>query len=409
MNQLLKVYIWVLIFSPFLSYFVVEELELIPYYFWGSIGSVLAFLLVFKKNVRIPKLIFPLFLLSLYYFIWSFYNGRYDQFGISKLLFKDFTLHTISFMFIISNINLTQKTLNNIVKILKIFIIISTVFILIQALSFPNFFLPTYLQHFNEGLITYDVRNSSMWGYLHPNDIGLSFIPILALVLHNSIVNKSKLTLFWLFCGAVVSVLSNGRYVMVNFIVVLIYCGYLENKLNKGFIRNILKYVIAVFIISVISFTLIDKYAYDISDFYENRIKSESADSRLYGYEMFLKYFPERPWFGSGVRVDNELAGDLAGKSSQIHIGYFSHLYEFGIIGSILLFFIWYRIAMNLWRFGKEYKNYVFFVMFLCFLIGNASFVEYSIFHFGILLALLYSIQIKRNSVLDNLKTRFNG
>jgi len=391
MSKLLKLYIWVLLFSPFFSYFIVNYLELIPYYFWGSLGSIIAALLIIRGGVKIPKLIYPLILLAIYYFSWNFFNGRFEKFGFIKLLFKDRTLHTISFLILVRNMNFTTKDLKKYLSVFKIYIILSVLFTIIQVLFNSSFFLPEQLTYFDGETAKYEIRNVSMWGYLSLLDVGLSFIPILAIVIHKSIVNKSKLTVFWLFCGAFVSILTNSRWTMVNYILVLIYTGYLYYKINNIHLFGIIKYGIMVLVISIVSLSLIKNYVYNLNDFYNNRIYSSSAESRLYGYQMFLKYFPDKPWFGTGVRVGEDLSADLAGKSSQIHVGYLSHLYEFGIIGSVILLFFWFKVVKYVWLIGKISGNFVYLVMFLCFLAANVTLVEYSFYYLGVLVIFIFT------------------
>ncbi len=59
---------------------------------------------------------------------------------------------------------------------------------------------------------------------------------------------------------------------------------------------------------------------------------------------MFTEFFPNKPFFGTGIHVGEDLLRAIGGRSSQMHVGYLSHLYEYGIVGSILLFYFLYLV-----------------------------------------------------------------
>lgn len=388
MQQIAKIYIWIFLLSPFLSYWVVNDYFLIPYYFFGTIGTVVAFAFIVTNRTRILNLLIPLFLLLLYYLFWSFNNDRMETIGIIKYIFKDRALHSISFIIIASNINLTSKDISNYTRLFKVYIILSVIFSLLQTLYLPGFFIPVQFQYFDENTAAYVVRNPSMWAYLDLFDVGLTFVPLLAFVVHKSIIKKKwMITILWLLAGALVCMLNNSRWVILNYCIVLVYCGYLIYKVRKqNLMSSIFSYSIIIIFVSVFALTFINSYIYKISDFTENRLSSNSAESRVLGYELFLKYFPKNPWFGTGIHIGEDLAQDLVGKSSQIHVGYLSHLYEYGIVGSLFLFSFWAAIFIHFKRIGNKTGNYVYIVMFMCFLLANVTLVEYSVYHIGILL-----------------------
>lgn len=387
MIKLVKTYYYLLLFSPFFAYIIIEKLDLIPYYFLGSIGTILLVIIIPFKKIIVPKFIYPLVPLFLYYFIWSFYNGKYEEFGLIKMLFKSLSLHTFSFLILAYNFPINSKEKRFFINSFKIFILLSLVITLIQVTINKTFFVATRHQFFNKTTTNYDIRNPSMWGFLSLLDVGLTFIPILAFVLKDELKNKTIYLFLFVLLGAIVSILNNSRWVMLNYAIIIIYLGYtyLKHK-NKP---NILKYVIIILLVSFSTIKVVEKYAYNITDFYTNRLKSDSASSRLTGLDLFKEYFPQNPWLGTGVRVTKELEEDLDGVSSQIHIGYLSHLYEFGIIGSCILFFFWFKILHLFYKQAKLTNDYVYFTIFVCFLVSNLTLVEYSIYHLGILFAFL--------------------
>jgi len=127
------------------------------------------------------------------------------------------------------------------------------------------------------------------------------------------------------------------------------------------------------------------------------RLLANTASTRFLAFELFAKYFPENPFFGTGEHVTAELARSLQGRSSQIHVGYLSHLFEFGIFGSILLFSFWFYIAKRLFKTSRRFNYYGTFLGFLCFLVANLTLVKYSIFEYGIILSLLFNKGLEQN------------
>src|ERR1035438_8294985 len=98
MNPLVKVYYGLLFVSPLVAFFIQKYLVLLPYYLLGTVAVILAIFLAIQKSLRIPKYIYPLILFFIYSSAWDFFNGRYEQFGIIKLIFKNYSLHTIAIL-----------------------------------------------------------------------------------------------------------------------------------------------------------------------------------------------------------------------------------------------------------------------------------------------------------------------
>ena len=143
----------------------------------------------------------------------------------------------------------------------------------------------------------------------------------------------------------------------------------------------------------------------DSNKYVEDRILSKSADTRLLAVDLFLKYFPQKPMFGSGIHVDDNLRRELAGRSSQIHVGVLSHLYEFGIIGSLLFFLAWFFIAKKFYITAKTTGQYGIFIGFLCFLFANLTLVEYSMFYMGIIFLFIFNRYYSTRYIMDNISS----
>ena len=388
MPTYIRIYFYSFLLAPFYAYLISNELLLVPYYFLGSISMILFLFLFTQKKIHIPPYIYPLILFAAYYSIWDFFNGRYEQFGIIKLIFKNYPLHILAVLLIIENINFDKKFIKNLLTGFKILIILSFIFTLIQVIYNPFFFTTEQASAFDLAYEVFDIRNTSIWAFLSPLDVGLSFLPMLAIVLGYTIDRKMyKQFLFFLGIGALVAVFTNSRWTILNMMVLLLPLLFLiKGKRIKTFLITGLGLIIVITIVN----NLFSFLGFDLSAYFEGRILSNTAESRLLAIDLFKEFFPKNPFFGSGIRVDLDLSRALAGRSSQIHVGYLSSLYEFGLVGSIFLFSFWLQLFRRLFNNSKIHKQYFLIFGFACFLLSNLTLVEYSIFHIGLLLIIIF-------------------
>lgn len=398
MDPLVKIYFGLLLIAPFLAFFIRTYLNAGPYYVLGNIATLLVIILALKKKLNVPKYIYPLIILFFYYSIWNFFNGRVEEFGIIELIFKNYTLHTISILLIIENVNFNYKFINASIKVFKILALLSIVVIFIQFIFKSFFFTPKTIIGLSSGEFN---TNNSIWGYLTSIDIGLSFLPIMALLINDSLIKKKLIqSLLWLVISGLVAFMTNARWIMINFSFLLFLPIYL---IPGSKIKNIAFSLIGALIVILLLNEFFNVTDIETNSYIENRILSKSANSRLLAIDLFSEYFPLHPFLGSGVHVGNDLRRELAGRSSQIHVGYLSHLYEFGIVGSVFLFLFWFFIAKIFYRTAKISKQYGIFIGFLCFLLANLTLVEYSSFYMGLIFLFVFNRFYRNKYVLNNI------
>jgi len=238
------------------------------------------------------------------------------------------------------------------------------------------------------GSAEFNIRNTSIWSYLSPLDVGISFLPILAILVGYYFYRRKLFQVFlFLTMGGVVAVFTNSRWTILNLILIIfpLLFGIRKKRVKTTFIT--------VFSIFIIGFTINNFFnflGFDFTTYLEGRILSKSSLSRFLAIELFQEFFPKSPIFGTGVRVDLELSRALAGRSSQIHVGYLSSLYEFGIIGSSFLFLFWFMLFRTLYKNAKVHNQNFLMFGFACFLLANLTLVEYSIFHIGLLFIIIF-------------------
>ena len=398
MNPFVVVYFSLLFISPFLAYYIQILFNIQPIYLLGSVSVLPAIIIATKKGFRIPNYIYPLILFCIYYSIWDFYNGRYEQFGIMKLLFKNYSLHSIAILLVIENVNFNDKFIKVAIKIFKLLAILSFIVSIYQFLFNPHFFIPDELIKHGSSDNDY-VRNSSIWGYLGLNSVGLSFLPIMALIINYVLLENKVIRAFlWIGIAGTVAVLTNDRYAMVNFLILL----FLPIILIRGTkIKKIFLSIVSCLIIIFLLFGIFSISGINVGKYYKDRILSKSGDSRIIAFKMFSEFFPQKPIFGSGVHVEPKLKTALAHRSSQIHVGYLSSLYEYGIIGSSFLFTFWFLVARRFYKTSKISKQYAIFIGFLCFLLANLTLVVYSIFQVGIIFLFVFNRYYNIKNILE--------
>jgi hypothetical protein len=400
-----------MLFSPILSFLSLGllGLESSTSYFQKIllIYGLFYFFLNWSK-LKIPSEIYFLAAYTIYIFIWSFYNGVYEEKGIANNAFR-VNVSTLLAIIIIYNTNFSEKFIKESLFIFKITAFVAAIVTIIQVFNYS--FLdanPYYMAGTGRMGDTltgdlYQDRRASIFGFVNPNELGLSYIPLLAVLVGFLIYNKDKSLLF-LFLGGVTTFLSNNRYVMIAFIIITFqYYIYERNKLKASIKFTFL----LVFLIIVVSQVLLF-FGYDFSDWFYKRLFREGGlqyTTRYGALVNFLIFFPKAIFFGTGVHLTAEIARAVAFVgSSQIHVGYLQHLISYGLVGSFLLFGFWFMLAKKLYKTAKVTDYWGSFFAFLVFLWANATLVMYSIFFYGILFALIFDKYFQNKYINSNSK-----
>jgi len=396
--------LFLLLFSPLFSYisFGILGLESITFYF-KFVFCFYGCFFVYKKwkVIHFSALHYFWICYILYIIIWSFYNGIYERSGFltnKNLIY----ISTLFIIIIIYNTNFEERFIKNSILIIKITVIVAAIVSLIQF--YNSSFLDAnplwdkwggFESAFTGTL--YEVRRSSIFGYVDQNEIGLSYMPILSVLIGFLLYNKTKFFWFFLILGGISAVLTNGRYIMFAFILItlqiLIY--------QKSGIKGIVKFIFFIFFIFLFFYQVLDILGYDFNAWYNQRLLSEGSfneTTRYKAYENFLFFFPKNPYFGTGVHLTEEIKeASKAVGSSQIHVGYLSHLVSFGIVGSFFMFGFWFLLAKKLYKSAKYTKYWGSFFAFLIYLWAQTTLVYYSIFFYGLIFAFVFDKYVKDN------------
>ena len=291
------------------------------------------------------------------------------------------------------------------IKIFKITVIIAAIVSIVQVVN-TNFLNPrNYYEYEDYSFSLYEFRRTSIFGFVNPNEIGLSYMPLLSVLIGYSLFKKNNKYIFFLLLGGISAFLSNGRYVMVAFVILTLQL-ILSYKV-KTF--SIFRYLIFTSIAIIILFYTLTSLGYDVSNWYNVRLFPEGSMQEITRYKAidnFLIFFPRTIFFGTGVHLTDEIraASHVIG-SSQIHVGYLSHLVSYGIVGSFFLFGFWFLLAKKLYKTAKQTNYWGSFFAFLTFFWAQATLVYYSIFFYGLIFALVFDkyFQDKHNEMVNDL------
>ncbi|MCK0131215.1 O-antigen ligase family protein [Flavobacteriaceae bacterium F08102] len=370
-----------------------------------------ALVLLYRKPNRPVK--FPTYLLFyLLFIIYVFYSDLYRLQREFKViyLFKNYIIGGFNLMFILENVSITKKQFAFIYRWSKIFMIIAVIVIVYQQVVDPNFFLRDDLVNPDFSQSDNDNRLPSIYSWIGSMAAGFTFVPLYIAIVEYEDRRKKKI-LPWLLAGLLFVLLTKARWTMVNGLLVF---AVLFIK-HKDITKRIYKYIIILPILLVGTSFALSTVGIDINGIVEERIlesdkadiNEKSASSRLLAFTIFGKFFKDNPIFGTGNikygmggtgKQSYKLTRALAGRSSQIHVGYLSLLYLYGIVGGFFFLGFLFLILRKLYLEAKISGMWAPFLGYLGFALANATLVTFDALQMGLLLMIVYSKYFVENS-----------
>jgi hypothetical protein len=194
-------------------------------------------------------------------------------------------------------------------------------------------------------------------------------------------------SLIMVLAAGIVSFLSSSRWIMLNFLIVASQIIWVS---SNRLINTIRYFVLGIFILVVIGG--IAKFGgVDIERFVEDRLLSDSALTRVLAVEVFTEVFPDRPLLGTGGVDTPEMELLLRDRSSQIHVGYLKLFYYYGLIGGSLYLAFLASLLIRTLKMAQQSIFWGGFYAILVFAVANLTLVKLDLFHYGILLSLIYA------------------
>ncbi|MDN5290340.1 MAG: hypothetical protein PWQ06_579 [Anaerophaga sp.] len=389
-------YFIALVLSPlicFVDYYSIDQ------GFGRLFGSTIVFfaLMLFiargTENVVFRNYLSAGIILALYYTTWDLvlWQDTIARKGIFYEFFLNRTLQTVAVLFVVDNLTFSDKLMDVLVRLMKGLIVLGAIVSLLQVVYDPFFFTP---EKFRESMLHYDwgtnvlhVRRLSVFGFTDVNDVGLSFLPMVALITGYEIKERDRIPVLILILAFFIAVVNNSRYIQLGFFVaaapVLFY--------QKRVLRNLLVAAVGLVVMVLFMGVVLQIIGYDVSQYVEERLLDESGGTRILAFEIFMRFFPDNPFFGTGRHLTDDVIVALANRSSQIHVGYLSHLFSYGLVGTFLAFLFWGLITRRLWLVAKKTGFYGSFFGFMVFWWANVTMVYYWVFTFGLILCYLFA------------------
>lgn len=396
LNRVTSSLFYLMLFTPFLSYITygLLGLPIITYYFKVIFCFYGMFILIKKwPAIKIDAILYFYIGYTIYILVWSFFNGYFEAKGLINSRNLEY-LSTISILFVVYNTKFSSLFIKRTILIFKVTVVVAALASLIQVFNY-SFLDAGPIRYINEigdtlqGNIYLD-RRSSIFGFMDPNELGLSYIPLLSLLVGILLYNRNKEYLYFLILGGISSFLSNNRYVMIAFLII----GMQILVFQKIKFKGIIKYFLLSFVVLLVLYQLLKYLGYNLNDWYNERLFAEGSlkeTTRYKAISNFITFFPKAPFFGVGIHMTKEIkeASNALG-SSQIHVGYLAHLVSFGLVGSYLLFGFWISLAKKLYETAKLTNYWGSLFAFLTYLWAQATLVNYSIFFYGLIFALIF-------------------
>lgn len=394
---------YILAIYPFFAFLFRQIIDVRPNFVFSIIYfSFFLYIILTKKNVRLPKyLLFYLFFV-VYTIVGDVNNGKIDNqefvtmsFGLPLFItyfMKNNVIATFFIFFIVENSFFPKSFIKNIIKIIFVVVVVAVIVIIIQAYS-PKFFLSP--REFDIAIDRGEQRKFSIFSWINTSEAGYTFPAFLSILLSLSIIYANKIKVKWLyFFGIIYSVLSGARFVILS--VLIVFSQTISYR--KKFMPNLIKAIGGLVFLFAISYFVLKFSGINIDRMISHRIiqsdvvefEKNSAYTRIYAFTLFSEFFPERPIFGTGGVMEDDLIETKGSTTSQIHVGWLSLLYYYGIVGGTFHIIFTYLIMKKLYRVAKT-TNYwgSFFVFITYFISVMGTGVSFEINFMGYIFALV--------------------
>lgn len=411
-DKLTHILLFSMLFWPVMSFITYGVLGLATITFYYTLIITMFYGLVFiiiKEKIRLPKGLLYLLFFIIFIFYWSFFTGKIFSRGILPILFDNSNLAIFFIVLIIYNTRFSDRFINKSIFILKITIIIAAITSIVQVFN-SEFLNAIWGTKSSTSLPSelYQFQRSSIFHFIDPNSLGLSFMPILSIVTGFLLYKQKQIFILYLLFGGISALLSNARYVMVSFILIT-----LQILIFRGVsLIKIFKYVIITSILLISLLTILNYIGYDFKEWYEKRLFAEGsikATTRYFAIKNFLIYFPKYYLFGNGDIYNEEVViASQAYGSSHMHIGYLSHLVAYGVLGCFFLYSFWFYLLKRIYITAKQTGYWGSFFAFMTFFWAFLSNSVSSIFYYGLIFALVldkyFNDKYIRQKILNRLR-----
>lgn len=394
--------------GPFFGFFVQKALSKDV----TTIELFLCLLILFLIFLERRNFKFPLYLLI--YLAFTIYVILSDKFLVGRNLnLKYFRSNLIFIGFliilIIENTDFSKQFFRQVLLINFVVIIIAFAVLLIQEFYDNSFFVNQITLEHQIDRSYHNYKLPSIYTYYTVlMKVSLSFSPVVALLIGDEFskanrglpVNEMKI--FFLYIVLFVfSFLSRTRIMLVFFVIIL----FLYFRYKKFSIQSITTIFLMLLFACLLIIYVGPQFGMKSNEIIEKRILEKDRggfknSTRILAFKIFKQVYKEDKVFGKGRyslsrinfdkqgKKDIELIRVLHGRSSQIHIGYLSLLYWYGIVGALLFLTFLALTAKFIYQNAREFNYWGPFIGWLIYITYHFTDVAFDIKSIGIILVI---------------------
>ena len=409
MKSTKSILLYAFVLSPILAIFTVLILNNAFYNALSAYVWLVVAVVIFDKIGKHQRIVFPKYLKYLLIFV--LYTIISDHFLADKdlnvkYLYSNRLLSGFLAAFLAENINVSQSFIKKASFLSFVFLVFAFIVILYQQMVDETFLVNLASENTIAAIYNSDYiqrRLPSIYSWSSLLDLNFGFIGIITLIISKRMLERKKdyTILILILMALIFSFLTRGRWIMINaFLILIMYFNYKGVNIKNVILYGIISVLVIYSSISAMEYANIPVSKIINERIFENdksRLENTSAETRIFAFIVFAELFPEHPVFGKGelhsfggTSKDFELVNALGGRSSQIHVGYLSLLYYYGIIGAFPWLMFLFFLLKKLYLEAKESKFYGGFFVFFGFMLANWTLVNFSIFYYGLVLALVF-------------------
>jgi len=413
--------------GPFVAFFLQKVLNVAYYNLMAAFVFFAALIQYLEMSILHKKYFIPTYVK--WFFLFTIYTIISDYVLVgAKLNIKYFyssgLISSLFILLIVENSQISQKFINSFLVVNTIIFIIAFLVIFYQQLVDYSFFVDLSSENtmgYLEGVTTSEQRLPSIYSWMSLLEVSYSFTSLVAIFLSIGFMHNKKvfMQVILYLIGNIYAFITKNRWIMINsitlFLLFSIYSSFNVSKLFKYAIISLMLIYGSLIVLQDTKIPVIGVIQDRILENNSGGFASGSAGSRIISAIVFVKLFPNNPIFGKGKLHstsesedrDLEMTRELGGMSSQIHIGYLSLLYYYGIVGAFLFFLFLYHLMKKLKREAKISKFWGAYFAFLGFILSNFTLVMFYVFWAGFIIAMVFHRYYVTKSDSDN-KIRTN-
>lgn len=394
MKRTIYITFWILLLLPLFGVIYSEFLHLpksidqVYTYYAFAIGF--GYLFFYRQYLKVPLYVLNLFFFGIINLYWEL-SLNVDKHILTIIYYSILPFAIFSLIIIILNTNFSEKFVKRSISIVKGFVIVGALISIIQVYDYS--FLNPYKYFANNQLADiagiYEVRRQSIFGVVGPQNLALGFMPLFALLISHMLFNRERFVFLFLILGGIIALLTNSRSVIGSYFIVCLLLFVYSKSIQKFAI-----YMLFILMVGIVLFNILSALDYDLTDWYSTRLFAEGSIDRTTRYNAFKTFsivFPNAPLFGVGSQNESIVyLSRIIASSSHIHVGYLSHLVNYGLIGCIFLFGFWFGLARNLYKEAKKTQYWGSFFAYLVFFWTFATMSQSSILYSGLIFAVIY-------------------